>query len=81
MAYWCSFQNRPSACVVAPNGEKASEIAEELTGELPTTIQSLPCASSPVLNNPPGAQYWAPCFQPSTCAGKTNCPRNPVCTD
>jgi hypothetical protein len=79
MAYWCTFQNRDAACVLASNGEEASEIAERMTGELPTTVQSLPYAGSPILNPPSNGAPWAPCYRPEHCAGKKECPQQREC--
>lgn len=74
MIYWVTYTNRGPGCVQGPSEPEARLIAA--TYGVVATIERLPYPAKPLLNEPESIPF---CYSPSTCAGRTCCPKRPSC--
>jgi hypothetical protein len=86
--FWIMFKDRPSACVEAPTGPEARELAEKLTGNVAVSSERIPYPAEPRLNRhlhtySGGTQAECPsfCFAPHQCKGRTSCPQRYACSE
>jgi len=77
-AYWVTFSDRPAASVWTETEETARTIAER-HGTV-AKIEILPYPAEPRLDDPTHSMPSF-CWQPTSCAGKTSCPRDFPCVD
>jgi hypothetical protein len=64
--------------------DDALALATELTGKVATKAQSLPYPANPRINRvvwPRSGACPSFCYSPTTCAGRTSCPKSHSCVD
>ena len=78
---WFTFEDRGPACALADSEEEARALADA-AGAV-KTVDRLPYPAQPRLDQLDGwceGEIPSFCWAPSTCKGRSSCPRNPCCT-
>ncbi len=82
--YWVSGGTK-GGCVEAEDKSHALEIAREAGCEGDLVVKSLPYPADPRRGTPHWHERAGPtpsfCYRPTTCQGRTSCPRSPSCVD
>lgn len=76
-AYWIKFSDRVPGCIEGSSVDEVLEKAKEFG--VPIGAERLPYPASPRLGA--GTDCPSFCYSPSSCAGRSCCPKGPSCVD